>query len=133
MLEEFLQGRDSDTLLIRGEAGCGKTILKDALVEELPPEVTVIQTNMLQTGTEHPAPAWTGIVEGLGNLIRREKIPVPNMDPSRLYELFPQMDMSGDRKAGLAEIKDLLKFDAIFHTLYTVMECGGKPAAAVHL
>ena len=44
------------------------------------------------------------------------------MDPSRLYELFPQMDMSGDREAGLAEIKDLLKFDAIFHTLYTVME-----------
>ena len=45
MVDEFLPGKNSDTLLIRGEAGCGKTILKDALVEELPPDVTVIQTN----------------------------------------------------------------------------------------
>lgn len=126
MLEEFLQGRNSDTLLIRGEAGCGKTILKDALVEELPPEVTVIQTNCFKPEQNILLRPWTGIVEGLGNLIRREKIPVPNMDPSRLYELFPQMDMSGDREVGLAEIKDLLKFDAIFHTLYTVMENVGE-------
>ena len=121
-MEGFLQGSGSQTLLIRGEAGSGKTILKDALVEELPPEVAVIQTNCFKPEQNILLRPWTGIVEGLGNLIRREKISVPNMDPGRLFELFPQMDMSGDREAGLAEIKDLLKFDAIFHTLYTAME-----------
>ena len=121
-MEGFLQGSGSQTLLIRGEAGSGKTILKDALVEELPPEVAVIQTNCFKPEQNILLRPWTGIVEGLRNLIRREKISVPNMDPGRLFELFPQMDMSGDREAGLAEIKDLLKFDAIFHTLYTAME-----------
>mgnify|MGYP000249526282 CR=1 FL=1 len=91
-------------------------------MEELPPEVAVIQTNCFKPEQNILLRPWTGIVEGLGNLIRREKISVPNMDPGRLFELFPQMDMSGDREAGLAEIKDLLKFDAIFHTLYTAME-----------
>ena len=126
MLDRFLQGSSSEALLIRGEAGCGKTILKDTLVNELPSEVAVIQSNCFKPEQNILLRPWTGIVEGLGNLIRREKIPVPNMDPGKLYELFPQMDMSGDREAGLAEIKDLLKFDAIFHTLYTVMETAAE-------
>jgi tetratricopeptide (TPR) repeat protein len=84
--------------------------------------VAVIQTNCFQPEQNIPLRPWTGIVEGLDNLVRRENIRIPNVEPGKLSDLFPQMDMSGDREAGLAEVKDLLKFDAVFHTLYTVLE-----------
>lgn len=122
LLEQFLAGRPCKTLLIQGDAGSGKTGLKDALVRELPPDVAVIQSNCFKPEQNIPLRPWTGIVEGLDNLVRREKIKIPNVEPGKLSDLFPQMDMSGDREAGLAEIKDLLKFDAVFHTLYTVLE-----------
>ena len=121
-LEQFLAGRPTRTLLLQGDAGSGKTGLKDALVQELPPDVAVIQTNCFQPEQNIPLRPWTGIVEGLDNLVRRENIKIPNVEPGKLSDLFPQMDMSGDREAGLAEVKDLLKFDAVFHTLYTVLE-----------
>ncbi|MGM9517563.1 MAG: AAA family ATPase [Acidaminococcus sp.] len=122
VLQQFLTGQPTRTLLLRGDAGSGKTTLKEALVRELPPDVAVIQTNCFQPEQNIPLRPWTGIVEGLDNLVRRENIRIPNVEPGKLSDLFPQMDMSGDREAGLAEVKDLLKFDAVFHTLYTVLE-----------
>lgn len=122
IVNQFQRGQGSETLMIRGEAGCGKTILKDALVKELGPDVAVLQTNCYQPEQNILLRPWTGIVEGISTLIRREHIELPNIDPVKLYELFPQTDMSGDREAGLAEIKDMLKFDAVFHTLFTTLE-----------
>lgn len=125
-VKQFLDGKASRTLLLQGDAGSGKTSLKDAMVRELPPDIAVIQTNCFKPEQNIPLRPWTGIVEGLDNLVRRENIKIPNLEPGKLNELFPQMDMSGDREAGLAEIKDLLKFDAVFHTLYTVLENAAK-------
>lgn len=47
---------------------------------------------------------------------------IPDFELNRIYALFPQMDMSIDRDLGLVEIKDILKFDSIFHTLSTVLD-----------
>lgn len=127
IVEEFLQGGSSETLLIRGDAGSGKTLLKDALVKGMPSNVVVLQSNCYQPEQNILLRPWTGIVEGLGNLVERERLQVPRLENLRLNELFPQMDMGGDREAGLAEVKDMLKVDAVFHTLYTTLE-----AAASH-
>lgn len=122
VLRPFVEGKSGETLLLLGPAGSGKTVLKDALVKSLPPDIAVIQTNCFQPERNILLRPWTGMVEGLGKLIRREKLAVKNVDTGKLYDLLPQMDMSGDREAGLAEVKDQLRFDAIFHSLYTELE-----------
>ena len=78
-LEKSLAGCPCKTLLIQGDAGSGKTGLKDALVRELPPDVAVIQSNCFKPEQNIPLRPWTGIVEGLDNLVRREKIKIPNV------------------------------------------------------
>lgn len=122
LLQPFLAGKGGETLLLQGPAGSGKTVLKDALVKSLPPDIVVLQTNCFQPERNILLRPWSGIVEGLGKLIRQENLAVQNVDTVRLYELLPQMDMSGDREAALAEVKDQLRFDAIFHSLYTALE-----------
>ena len=115
-------GEGGDTLLLRGAAGSGKTNVKDLALANLPPEVSVIQCNCYQPERNIPLRPWTGIMEGLRNMIQAEHIRVPDIDSSRLYRLFPQLDLSDGREVGLGEIKELLKVDAIFHTLYSVLE-----------
>ena len=122
ILDRFLAGEGGDTLLLRGAAGSGKTNVKDLALANLPPEVSVIQCNCYQPERNIPLRPWTGIMEGLRNMIQAEHIRVPDIDSSRLYRLFPQLDLSDGREVGLGEIKELLKVDAIFHTLYSVLE-----------
>jgi pentatricopeptide repeat protein len=121
-MDRFLMGQNADTLLIQGAAGSGKTLVKDAALQVLPPEVTVIQSNCYQPERNILLRPWTGIMEGLRNLIQKDHICVPDVEPNRLYKLFPQLDMVEGHEAGLGEIKEILKFDAIFHTLYSVLE-----------
>ena len=84
--------------------------------------MTVIQTNCYQLERNFLLHPWTEIVNGLVKLLEENGTMIPDFELSRLYTLFPQMDMSIDRDLGLVEIKDILKFDSIFHTLSTVLD-----------
>jgi pentatricopeptide repeat protein len=122
ILQRFLHGDGGDTLLLRGDAGSGKTIVKDRALTTLPPDVAVLQCHCYQPEQNILLRPWTDVMEGLRNMIQNEHIRVPDVDSSRLYRLFPQLDMTEGREVGLGEIKELLKFDAIFHTLYSVLD-----------
>ena len=101
IVEEFLQGGSSETLLIRGDAGSGKTLLKDALVKGMPSNVVVLQSIATSPNRTFCCGPGRGLWR-LGNLVERERLQVPRLENLRLNELFPQMDMGGDREAGLA-------------------------------
>lgn len=118
----FLRGRTGEALMIMGDAGSGKTSLKDAALSVLTDEVAVIQTNCYQMERNFLLHPWTGIMEGLVDLLRSRGTEVPDFELNRIYTLFPQMDMSIDRDLGLMEIKDILKFDSLFHTLSSVLD-----------
>jgi pentatricopeptide repeat protein len=122
MLDQFLMGQNHTALLLRGAPGSGKTLIKDAVLTALPPEVTVIQSNCYQPERNILLCPWMSIMEGLRALIQKDHIRVADVDPARLYKLFPQLDMVEGHEAGLGEIKEILKFDAMFHTLYSVLE-----------
>jgi pentatricopeptide repeat protein len=122
ILQRFLRGDGGDTLLLRGDAGSGKTIVKDMALKTLPPDVAVIQCHCYQPEQNILLRPWTDVMEGLRNMIQKEHIRVPDVDANRLYRLFPQLDLTEGREVGLGEIKELLKFDAIFHTLYSVLD-----------
>lgn len=118
----FMRGRAGEALILLGDVGSGKTTLKDIALDSLQDEVAVIQTNCYQLERNFLLHPWTEIVNGLVKLLDESGTMIPDFELNRLYTLFPQMDMSIDRDLGLMEIKDILKFDAIFHTLSTVLD-----------
>ena len=118
----FLRGRVGEALLLLGDEGSGKTDLVDLSLHMVKDEVTVIKTNCYQQERKFLLHPWTGIVEGLVAMLQERKDPMPDFDLNRIYTLFPQMDMSIERDLGLMEIKDILKFDSIFHTLSSVLD-----------
>lgn len=65
----FMRGRAGEALILLGDAGSGKTTLKDIALESLQDEVAVIQTNCYQLERNFLLHPWTEIVNGLVQLL----------------------------------------------------------------
>lgn len=121
-LDRFVRAGENTAIFLYGNAGSGKTLVKDAALDQLPPEFAIVQTNCFQPERNILLRPWTSILDALRSLIQKEHIRVSTIDPNRIYKLFPQFDVTDGHESGLGEIKEMLKFDAIFHTFYSLLE-----------
>lgn len=125
-LRKFYRGQAHESLMIMGDSGSGKSTLRSVVLDSCPNDVQVIHTNCYQVEKNFLLHPWTGVVEGLIEILKEHDVESLGIDLKRVYSLFPQMDMSIERDLGLMEMKDILKFDSIFHTLSTIMDIASQ-------
>lgn len=122
----FLKGKQESALMIVGDTGSGKTSLKDGLLEMAQSHTHIIQTHCYKLEQQFLLHPWITIIEGLLNVLREAGYNMLEEDLQRIYRWFPQIDMNADAHISLVEIKDILKIDAIFHTLAKLLDEAAK-------
>ena len=81
----FMRGRAGEALILLGDAGSGKTMLKDIALDSLQDEVTVIQTNCYQLERNFLLHPWTEIVNGLVKLLEENGTMIPDCSLMKRY------------------------------------------------
>lgn len=78
------------SILIIGEAGIGKTALKDRFLEEIKEdEIFIFESNCYQAEEEFPLKPWGSILERILHIIEEEKVEVPFAWKDILAAFFP--------------------------------------------
>jgi DNA-binding SARP family transcriptional activator/predicted ATPase len=91
--ESFIQGQRAPSTLIIGEAGVGKTKLKERFLEGIHGlDTYILQANCYQAEEGYPLKPWHQIFTDLGEIVRKEKIAVPQLWKNIILRLFPGFD-----------------------------------------
>lgn len=78
------------SILIIGEAGIGKTALKDRFLEEIKEdEIFIFESNCYQAEEEFPLKPWGSILERILHIIEEEKVEIPFAWKDILAAFFP--------------------------------------------
>lgn len=97
----FRNERDHKSILIIGEAGIGKTALKDRFLEEIKKdEIFIIESSCYQAEEEFPLKPWCSILRKILDIIEEEKIEIPYVWKDILVAFFPSFAVN-DEKYGL--------------------------------
>ncbi|KXG75624.1 AAA family ATPase [Thermotalea metallivorans] len=93
---DFVQNQGAKSILIMGEAGIGKTKLKEKFLENVDNQhVYILQANCYQAEEGYPLKPWNQILADLGEIIRRERIEIPQLWKNIVLHLFPIFDVEG--------------------------------------
>ncbi len=121
--EGFRSGQKGRSVLLVGEAGVGKTRLKDRFLEYVDGnDVFVLQTNCYQAEESYPLKPWNHIFSLLAELFRTNRIEVPHYWKNIIVKLFPIFDPA-DIPAGVNPVEriDRVKYrlaeDAVLEIL----------------
>ncbi|SDL10929.1 AAA family ATPase [Natronincola ferrireducens] len=86
----FLDKKAYNSILITGEAGIGKTRLKDHLLKSIDKEeVHLLETNCYQAEEEYFLKPWNSIFTRLSQILQKEKIEIPSMWNNIFASIFP--------------------------------------------
>lgn len=88
----FINNEDYSSIMIIGEAGIGKTTLKDRFLEEIDHNDTfILDTSCYQAEEEFPLRPWAGILTKVASIIEEEKIKVPHLWSEIIQAFFPSL------------------------------------------
>ncbi|MDD2482465.1 MAG: AAA family ATPase, partial [Lutispora sp.] len=97
----FKNERDYRSILIIGEAGIGKTALKDRFLEEIREDgIFILESNCYQAEQEFPLKPWGSILGKILDIIEKEKVEIPFAWKDILTAFFPSFAVH-DEKLGL--------------------------------
>jgi len=111
----FVLGKKYNSIIISGEAGIGKTKLKEKFVEFINKEdVFFLETNCYQVEERFFLKPWNSIFLKLGVTIRKEDIEIPKVWKKLISYLFPGFYSTNEvEKNNPIEQIDTLKFHVI--------------------
>lgn len=107
-----IKTKKSNSIIIYGEAGIGKSALKRKVFEDLDSETTVIETYSYQAEANYALRPLGIIVNKIGKLLKEYKIPVPTFWDITIKKLFPAFEESA-KDIILLESKQPLNFDLL--------------------
>ncbi|SHK47860.1 tetratricopeptide repeat protein [Paramaledivibacter caminithermalis] len=120
----FMDDKEYKSILIRGEAGIGKTRLKDKFKEFIEQEkVYLFETNCYQAEKGYFLKPWNEIFLKLANIIEKDDINIPLAWRKMISYLFPVFDKEQclDNKNPV-EVLDTLKFSVIEEVIHGVIK-----------
>lgn len=92
----LINGEDYSSIMIAGEAGIGKTTLKDRFLEEIDQKDTfILETNCYQAEEDFPLRPWAGILTKAASIIEEEKIIIPPLWSGIIQAFFPSVVLNG--------------------------------------
>ncbi|MFZ5966954.1 MAG: BTAD domain-containing putative transcriptional regulator [Bacillota bacterium] len=86
----FMASQPSKSFVIIGEAGIGKTKLKDKFIQDIhEDEVYLVESNCYQAEQEYYLKPWNDVFGKLSDIVRQENIEIPSLWKNVISYLFP--------------------------------------------
>lgn len=89
LMTVYRKGSQNDMIIIRGEAGIGKTKLKDEFLNYIKDEVLLVETASYQLEQHYYLKPWSKILEQLGLYLTEEQIDLPENWTKMIRTVFP--------------------------------------------
>ena len=120
----LINEEDYSSIIIMGEAGIGKTTLKDRFLEEIEPKVVfILESNCYQAEEEFPLRPWAGILTKAASIIEEEKIKVPPLWSEIIQAFFPSLVLNGlEFKSGINLEGSSLKLKLLEETIISIFK-----------
>ncbi|MEA4960657.1 AAA family ATPase [Lutispora sp.] len=121
--DRFKSGRDYNSILIIGEAGIGKTALKDKFLEEIRQDDNfIMESNCYQAEEEFPLRPWNGILSKMLNIIGEERLKLPFAWRDILEAFFPSFASYDEKSESAINIKaNLLRLKMLEETIISLL------------
>ncbi len=122
--EAFLNKNSGRSILIIGEAGIGKTRLKDRFLEIInKEEIYLVEVNCYQAEEEYILKPWNSIFSILAQIIKIENIDIPLLWKNFINYIFPVFDLE-EKSLHINPIEniDTLKYQAIEDVIISLLK-----------
>lgn len=110
----YRKGTQNDTIIIRGEAGIGKTRLKDEFLSLISEEVFLVESQSYQSEQHYFLKPWSKILDQIGLYTSQENIELPENWTKMIRTVFP--NFKNEEELGSFLIKEqteVLKYPEI--------------------
>ncbi len=133
--ENFSLQKAYRSILIVGEAGVGKTRLKERFFENMNEEgLSLIKSSCYQAEEDYPLKPWNQVFSTVADIIKSEDIDVPQLWKDIIIRLFPAFDPSAEAATDtIIERTDKVKYKVIEEAVLEVLKrvCRKKRLALV--
>lgn len=125
-LFDFINDKDYKSILIKGEAGIGKTKLKDKFIEYVSSnfqDIYLLHGNCYQVEKNYFLKPWNEIFLKLASIIEKENIIIPNTWKKMIAYIFPEFDETIllDNKNPIEQL-DTLKFNVVEEAIHGLIK-----------
>ncbi|MBN2898737.1 MAG: AAA family ATPase [Clostridia bacterium] len=114
LMNIYRMGSQNDMILIKGEAGIGKTRLKDEFLKSIRNEVLLVESQSYQMEPHYYLKPWSKILDAISSYIVKEHIELPDNWTKTIRTVFP--NFKNEEELGsflLKEQTDVLKYPEI--------------------
>lgn len=121
--QNFLEGRDGKSVIIIGEAGVGKTALKEKFISSIEEDVYIFQTACYKVEKVYLLKTWNSIISKLSDTIESENIVIPTIWNHIISAIFPELYKNGESSnVKLIENIDTLKYEVVGDALVELLK-----------
>ncbi|QEK13055.1 AAA family ATPase [Crassaminicella thermophila] len=122
--ELFKQNKESKSLIIMGEAGVGKTKLKDRFLKSIGEnEIILLKSNCYQAEKDYLFKPWNEVFTKLVDIIERDNIKIPPLLRNIISHVFPSFAIQDEGvNINPVEKVDSLQHQVIEEAMITVLK-----------
>lgn len=119
----FLADKEGKSVIIIGEAGVGKTALKEKFISSIEDDVYIFQAECYQVEKVYLLKTWNSIISKLSETIESENISIPTIWTHIISAIFPEIYKSGENSnIKLIENIDTLKYEVVGDALVELLK-----------
>jgi len=114
LMRVYRKGSQNDTIIIRGEAGIGKTRLKDEFLNLIREEVLLVESQSYQLEQHYYLKPWSNILDTIGRFVTDQDVQLPEIWTKMIRTVFP--NFKNEEELGsflLKEQTEVLKYPEI--------------------
>ena len=123
--DNFINNENAKSIILIGEAGVGKTRLKDKFLEMVERKETyVIEADCFQFEKDCILKSWEVILSKLSDIIKNDDIKIPAVWTKVISSCFPEFSKldSDEVNAKITESTTILKYEVVGNTIIEILK-----------